>query len=118
MCGVSCTVLPLFRFNVFELVAITGANSSGSILNRFSKDMDNIDRMLVRTINSALSHCFIAFGGFIAVCATMPLLLVPFTPMVIALFVMVRHQLNAKYGLCWRMLSSFMLPCVWVSVCA
>ncbi len=100
----------------FKLAAGTGANSSGSILNRFSKDMDNIDRMLVRTINSALSHCFIALGGFLAVCATMPLLLVPFTPMVIALFFMVRHQLNAKYGLCWCMLSIFVLPCVRVSV--
>lgn len=60
-------------------------NPLGRILNRFSKDVDNMDIKLPETTQDCLQIFFVAFGALAAIAVILPWFLIPLVP-IIAIF--------------------------------
>ncbi len=58
------------------VVCVCRSNPSGRILNRFTKDMDNIDKYMLRAATDWWSFSIIALGAIVAILVILPWLLI------------------------------------------
>lgn len=63
-------------------------NPLGRILNRFSKDIDNIDMPLPIAIQDVLQAAALTIGSLVTVCIAIPWLLIAMVPVLVSFFVL------------------------------
>jgi ATP-binding cassette subfamily C (CFTR/MRP) protein 4 len=69
------------------------SNPSGRILNRFSKDQDSLDKLLLKSANDLFHFIFMAGGALIAMIIVIPYLLLLIAPLCV-----VFYQLTATFN--------------------
>jgi ABC-type multidrug transport system fused ATPase/permease subunit len=72
------------------------SNPSGRVLNRFSKDMDNIDKLMVRAAADWWNFSFIGIGAMVSIMVLLPWLLVILVPLMAVMYMITRYFFRAS----------------------
>ena len=71
-------------------------------MTRFSKDMDNIDRQIVRSIGMSLNYLFVALGGAFSVLTIVPYLVIVAVPLIGLAVLATRYFLKSRFAQIYR----------------
>lgn len=72
------------------------SNPSGRILNRFTKDVDNLDKYMIRAAVDWFSFTTIAIGAVISIMVILPWLLVLEVPLLVVMTLLTNHFLRSS----------------------